>query len=131
MSINCRFCGAVVEGSAKICPGCGKVMPSFRGSEIKNKTSLSRENERDGLANVREKAQTPYSASRSGRQMDRLDENYGTPNARKEHVPDNYDPRTEIKTKYNQPTGSGKQSNRSVIGPGLAYIIKFIILITA
>ena len=129
MNINCRFCGATVESSAKICPGCGKVMPSYRGAEIKNKSQFSGGENNDGLTRVRSKAQTPYSASRSGRQMDRLDENYGTPNARKERVPDNYDPKAETKLKYHPPTGSGKQANRSVIGPGLAYIFKFIIII--
>lgn len=129
MNITCRFCGATVESSAKICPGCGKVMPSYRGSEMSNKSQFSGGENNDGLTKVRTKAQTPYSATRSGRQMDRLDENYGTPNARKEHMPDNYDPRAETKLKYNRPTGSGKQANRSIIGPGLAYVFKFLIII--
>lgn len=130
MNISCRFCGASVDSTAKICPGCGKVMPSFRGAEIKNKTSLDRQNERDGLTSSRIRAQTPYSATRSGRMMDKLDENYGTPKARREHVPENYDPRIdEKKIPFNSPTGSGKQSNRSIFAPGLATIIKFIVII--
>lgn len=118
-----------MESSAKICPGCGKVMPSYRGAELNNKSQFMGEEDNDGLTKVRTKAQTPYSATRSGRQMDRLDENYGTPNARKERVPENYDPKAETKLKYNRPTGSGKQANRSVIGPGLAKVFKLILLL--
>lgn len=129
MNITCRFCGASVESSAKICPGCGKVMPSFRGAEKNDRSQFSGEDNNDGLTRVRTRTQTPYSATRSGRQMDRLDENYGTPKARKEHMPDNYDPRAETKLKYNRPTGSGKQANRSVIGPGLANLFKIALLL--
>ena len=130
MNITCRFCGASVDSSAKICPGCGKVMPSFRGSELKNRSSFSNQDERDGLTQSRTRAQTPYAANRSGRQMDKLDENYGTDKARKEHLPDNYDPKKDLKgSRYSSPTGSGKQANRSFICPGLSYVIKFIIII--
>lgn len=119
-----------MESTAKICPGCGKVMPSYRGAEIKNKSRLSNENNNDGLTSVREKVQTPYAASRSGRQMGTLDENYGKPKAPSGKMPEKYDPKSsDTKLRFNRPTGSGKQSYRSVIGPGLAYIIKFAIII--
>ena len=130
MKINCRFCGASVDSTAKICPGCGKVMPSFRGSELKNKSQFSNADKHDGLAVARMQVQTPYSATRSGRMMDRLDENYGTPKARREHMPDNYDPRNDKKAvPFTVATGSGKQAQRSILGSGLSYIIRFILLI--
>ena len=131
MKITCRFCGANVDSSAKICPGCGKVIPAYKGAELGNKNQFSTDRERDGLAVSRLTTQTPYAATRSGRQMEKLDENYGTPKARKEHHPDNYDPRKDTKTSpYSTGTGSGKQAYRSVFSNGLANVIKFIIIIT-
>ena len=130
MNISCRFCGASVESTAKICPGCGKVMPAYRGAELKNRSSFSSADNNDGLTAGRIRAQTPYAANRSGKQMDKLDENYGTPKARREHLPENYDPRKDnSKLPFQAATGSGKQSARSIIGPGIAYLIKFIIII--
>ena len=130
MNINCKFCGAAVDSSAKICPGCGKVMPAYHGAELKKRSQFSGENERDGLTNNRMRVQTPYAAMRSGRQMDKLDENYGTPKARREHVPENYDPRKDIiKQPFSVGTGSGKQANQSKLSAGLSYIIKMTLII--
>lgn len=130
MKINCRFCGASVDSTAKICPGCGKVMPAYHGAQLNKKSQFSNADKHDGLAVARIQVQTPYSATRSGRMMDRLDENYGTPKARREHMPDNYDPRKDNKTiPYTVATGSGKQAQRSVLSSGIAYGIRFILMI--
>ena len=130
MKTTCRFCGANVDSSAKICPGCGKVMPAFKGAELGRHNQFSSDRERDGLAVSRLVAQTPYAATRSGRQMDKLDVNYGTAKARKEHLPDNYDPKKDNKTvPFTTATGSGKQANRSIISNGLASVIRFILII--
>lgn len=130
MKITCRFCGASVDSSAKICPGCGKVIPAYKGAELGKNNQFSTDKERDGLTVSRLVTQTPYAATRSGRQMDKLDENYGTPKARKEHRLENYDPRKDTKTSpYSTGTGSGKQASRSFISNGVANIIKFIIII--
>jgi hypothetical protein len=131
MKITCRFCGASVDSSAKICPGCGKVIPAYKGAELGNNNQFSTDRERDGLTASRLVTQTPYAATRSGRQMDKLDENYGTPKARKEHRLENYDPRKDNKkvSPYSTGTGSGKQANRSFISNGVANVIKFIIII--
>ncbi|ADU20858.1 zinc ribbon domain-containing protein [Ruminococcus albus] len=130
MKISCRFCGASVESTDKICPGCGKVMPAFKGAELGRHNQFSSDRERDGLSPSRLVVQTPYAATRSGRQMDKLDEHYGTAKARKEHHPDNYDPRKDNRAvPFSATTGSGKQANRSIISNGLANVIKFILII--
>lgn len=130
MNITCRFCGASVESTAKICPGCGKVMPAYRGSELKNQSNFTNANNNDGLTGSRIRTQTPYAANRSGRQMDKLDPNYGTAKARREHLPENYDPRKDRnKQPFQTVAGSGKQKNRSLVSHGLASVIKFVIII--
>ena len=131
MKINCRFCGASVDSSAKICPGCGKVMPAYHGVEAGEGSQFSNSNKRDGLTNNRIRTQTPYAANRSGRQMDKLDPNYGTKKARREHLPDNYDPRKEgIKQQpFTTGTGTGKQAYVSKLGNGIGYFFTFILII--
>lgn len=106
-------------------------MPTYRGSEAIFKSQFSSGDRGDGLTASRLKAQTPYAANRSGRMMDKLDENYGKPNARKSHSLDNYDINLDKdKTRaFSGTVGSGKEKGRSVIGPGLANFIKFIIII--
>lgn len=106
-------------------------MPAYRGSEVVFKSQFSSGDRGDGLTASRLKAQTPYAANRSGRMMDKLDENYGTPKARKSHSLDNYDISIDKdKTRaFSGTVGSGKEKGRSIIGPGLANFIKFIIII--
>ncbi|MBQ1432689.1 MAG: zinc ribbon domain-containing protein [Ruminococcus sp.] len=129
MNTTCKFCGASVDSSEKLCPGCGKVMPAYRGSEAVFKSQFSSGDRGDGLTASRLKAQTPYAANRSGRMMDKLDENYGTPKARKVHSLDNIEIDKDKTRAFTASVGSGKDKTRSIVGPGFANFIKFIIII--
>ncbi|MBR1862965.1 MAG: zinc ribbon domain-containing protein [Ruminococcus sp.] len=131
MKINCRFCGALIDSSAKICPGCGRVAPAFRGSEKKEMKQFGDSNDTGLTPNAKN---TPITAShasvREGRRMETPDENYGKPGGKKDHADfDHVKAAQEQRVPFAHNTSSGKFENRSSASAGVGVAIKIIVLL--
>ena len=130
MSNVCRYCGAKLDSSAKICTNCGKVVPAFNQNAQKEGYNQFGTPERS-KSTIRDTVKTPYAATRSARQMQAPDEKYGTSTLRRQPDP-GYDPvkaAAQKKVPFVTNASSGKQAHAGVLGPLLGKLIKIVLVL--
>lgn len=131
MKVKCRFCGALIDSSSKLCPGCGRVAPAFRGSEEQELKQFGDTNA-SGLTPGAKN--TPITAShasvREGRRMEAPNENYGKNAAPQQHADfDHIKAAQQQKTPFVTNSSSGKFENRSRVSSGVGIAIRVLIIL--
>lgn len=127
MKSTCRFCGAAVTSTAKICPGCGKVLPAYRGVDL-NLESRKKKRE-DGLTPDARINPVTNASVRAATQIGEADENYGKAKASKQNNIDYLKTLEMTHSSFMTSSSSGKFKNQSIFASGLGRAIRFIFLI--
>lgn len=128
MKSSCRFCGASVTSSAKICPGCGKLLPAYRGVDMsvdKKKT----ENDTGLTPNARVSPKNTYASMRSGTKISDPDADYGK-KSNKDHSDIDYMKTLNMtRSSFMTASSSGKLKNRSIFASGFGKLLRWLFLI--
>lgn len=129
MKSTCRFCGAAVNSQSKICPGCGKVLPAYRGVDLNLENRKKKRNENGLTPDARVSPKTTYASIRSGRQIGVADEDYGKAKASKNNNIDYLKTLELTHSSFMTSASSGKFKNRSIFASGLGRAIRFLFLL--
>lgn len=128
MKSTCRFCGAAVNSQAKICPGCGKVLPAYRGVDL-NLESRKKKRE-DGLTpDARINPVNTSASVRAATQIGEADVNYGKAKSTKQNNIDYLKTLEMTHSAFMTSASSGKFKNQSIFASSLGRAIKFIFIL--